>query len=271
MAKPNLMERVDILVGEHGKKWKDIISILEEEGYVESGHPLGPNTIRKRYDRWIKAEKKMLPPVEEAKICAERKLAEKKERPPVPKPDDKSDMMVSAKEVLELLKGSIERRDSILASQFQKDHDKEYDAAREQRMEERLTEKVHTMMEALVSDKVSSALEELLEEGGSFQRDIEDRLSALVQEKLSDSLSSLLGGIEIKEKSAGPGRGHKGSTVTKFSATIPEELYDAMKGMGGMFSSHLAAACELYLRARQKHPTHVSKEKATEDPHTPTD
>jgi hypothetical protein len=255
MSKPNLMERVDLLVGEHGKKWKDIISILEQEGYAESGQLLNTNTIRKRYDRWIKAEKKMLSPAEEAKRHDEKAEPAKTQRPPLPKTDDKSDMMISAKEVLELLKGSMERRDSMLAEQLTKEHDKEYDAAREQRVEERLTEKTRAMVEALVPDKVSGALEELLAEGGSFQRDIEDRLSSLIQEKLSDSLSSLLGGIEIKEKSAGPGRGHKGSTVTKFSATIPEELYDAMKGMGGMFSSHLAAACELYLRARQKHPT----------------
>jgi hypothetical protein len=264
MSKPNLMERVDILVGEHGKKWKDIILILEQEGYAESGQLLNTNAIRKRYDRWIKAEKKMLPPVEEAKRHAEKAEAAKTQRPPLPRTDDKSAVMVSAKEVLELLKGSMERRDSMLAQQLTKEHDKEYDAEREQRMEDRLTEKTGAQVEALVPEKVNSALQELLEEGGSLQRDIEVLVSHLVEAKVSDGLSALLSGIEIKQKSAGPGRGHKGSTVTKFSATIPEELYDAMKGMGGMFSSHLAAACELYLRARKKHPTQVSKEKETE-------
>jgi hypothetical protein len=255
MAKSDLMERVDILVGEHGKKWKEIVSILEQEGYAESGQPLNTNTIRKRYDRWIKAEKKMLPPAEEAKVYAERKLAEKKERPPVPMTNDNSDMMVSAKEVLELLKGSIERRDSMLAEQLTKEHDKEYDTEREQRMEERLTEKTRALVDTLVPEKVNTALQELLEEGGSFQRDIEVMVSHLVEAKVSDGLSALLSGIEIKERSAGPGRGHKGSSVTKFSATIPVEIYEAMKDMGGIFSSHLAAACQLYLRACQKYPT----------------
>ena len=120
MAKPNLMERVDILVGEHGKKWKEIVSILEQEGYAESGQPLNTNTIRKRYDRWIKAEKKMLPPAEEAKRHAEKVEPVKTLRPPLASPDNKSNTMVSAKEVLELLKGSIERRDNILATQFSK-------------------------------------------------------------------------------------------------------------------------------------------------------
>ena len=122
-------------------------------------------------------------------------------------------------------------------------------------MEERLTEKTRALVEALVPEKVNTALQELLQEGGSLQRDIEVMVSRLVEVKVSDGLSALLSGIEIKERTAGPGRGHKGSSVTKFSATIPVEIYEAMKDMGGIFSSHLAAACQLYLRACQKHPT----------------
>jgi len=264
MSKPNLMERLDLLVGEHGKKWKDIISILEQEGYPESEQPLNPNTIRKRYDRWIRAEKKMEPPSQQTKRHAEGAEPAKTQRPPLPRTDAKSDTMVSAKEVLELLKGSIERRDSMLAEQLTKEQDKEYDVIREQRMEERLTEKTRALVEALVPEKVNRGLQELLEEGGSFQRDIQALVSHLVEVKVSDSLSSLLSGIEIKEKSAGPGRGHKGSSVTKFSATMPSEVYDGMKELGGIFSSHLGAACELYLRSRQKRPTQVSTEKDTE-------
>lgn len=265
MDKPDLMERVDALVGEHGKKWRDILSILQQEGYEELDQALNTNTLRKRYDRWIKAEKKMPPPAEEAKRHAERAEPAKTQRPPLSRTDDKSDMMVSAKEVLELLKGSIERRDGILAAQFTKDHDKGSDDLREQRMEERLTEKVHAVVEALILDKVNSALQELLTEGGSFQSDLEALVSQLVEIKVSDGLSSLLTGIEIKERSAGPGRGHKGSSVTKFSATIPVDIYDAMKELGGIFSSHLAAACQLYLRASQKHPTAMITATGDED------
>jgi len=252
MVKPDLMERVEELVAAKGRQWKEIAVVLEQEGYTELDRPLSPNTIRKRYDRWLKAVKKMPPPSQERKQHAERV---ERQHPPLPRTDQESDMTVSAKEVLELLRGSIERRDSILAAQVGKEQDKEYDEIREQRMEERLTEKTRALVEALVPEKVNVAVHELMDEGGSLQRDIEDLVSQLVEIKVSDSLSSLLSGIEIKEKSAGPGRGHKGSNVKKFSATMPSDLYDAMKDLGGIFSSQLAAACELYLRARQKHPT----------------
>lgn len=252
MAKPDLMERVEELVATKGRQWKEIASVLEQEGYVELDQPLTSNTIRKRYDRWLKAEKKMPPPSQERKMHHER---EKPQPAAVPKTAHESDMTVSAKEVLELLRGSIERRDNILAAQVGKEQDKEYDELREQRMEERLTEKTRELVETLVPEKVNVSVRELMEEGGSFQYDIEALVSQLVEIKVSDSLSSLLSGIEIKERSAGPGRGHKGSNVKKFSATMPSDLYDAMKELGGIFSSQLAAACELYLRARGKHPT----------------
>ena len=92
-------------------------------------------------------------------------------------------------------------------------------------------------------------------EGSAFRESLKAIMTDIVEEKMSDYLASLLEGIEVKERIAGPGRGHKGSRVTKFSATIPSELYHEMKRIGGIFSSHLAAACELYLRARRKHPT----------------
>ena len=255
MAKPDLMERVDILVGQHGKKWKEIISILEKEGYVQSGQPLGTNTIRKRYDRWLKATKKMGPPSLELKGHPETVTPAKTQPPPSSKADDKSDMMVSAKEVLELLKGSIERRDSMLASQIQKEQEKAYDGLLEQRLETRLTEKLSSKINEAVQNVAAAALRKLQDEETAFRQELYDTVEEIVLGKMTDHLASLLAGIEIKEKTAGPGRGHKGSSATKFSATMRTEVYDEMKSLGGIFSSHLAAACELYLKVRQKHPT----------------
>jgi hypothetical protein len=77
-------------------------------------------------------------------------------------------------------------------------------------------------------------------------------MSDIAQDTVSSSLASLFVGIEIKTKSSGPGRGHKGITVKKFSATMPEDLYEDIKALGGLFSSHVTAACEVYLRLKRK-------------------
>jgi hypothetical protein len=122
-------------------------------------------------------------------------------------------------------------------------------------LDARIAESVGEVQKRLIltlEEETDAKLCDLKEElQGNMQIALTERLEA----KFQSELGQLLEGIELKEKTPGPGRGHKGSSVTKFSATIPDELYERMKSFGGMFSSHLAAACTLYVKARQKYPT----------------
>jgi hypothetical protein len=253
MPDKDLMKRTHELVSELGKKWKQIATLLESEGYLEKGKPLSDNTIRKRYGRWLKSEAPSQEPRTEHREPGPKEESISRQTPL--ETPHKSDLMISAKEVLDLLKGSMERRDGILAAQFQKEQDKEYDELREQRLEALLAERLDAKVADVVPAVVNEELQAMQQEGSAFKESIQALVSDIVEEKMSEHLLALLEGIEVKEKSAGPGRGHKGSRVTKLSATMPSEVYDEMKSLGGVFSSHLAAACQLYLRARGKHPT----------------
>lgn len=249
MDKKEFLERMLELVSKKGKKWNEIASTLEEEGYAESGRPLGPNIIRKRYSRW--KEKQRGPEKASLRPKSLDEAAQRAEPSPLPVPPperpEKSGML-SAREMFDLLRESMERRDSMLSAQLQKAPDKEYDAEKERHLESRLISRLEAKIDEAVEVRISAAQEQMREE-------LRDLLSASVEAELETHLASLLEGVEVKERSAGPGRGHKGSRMTKISATIPSEIFHEMKGLGGMFSSHLVAACELYLRARGKHPT----------------
>lgn len=245
MDKREFLERMIELVSKKGKKWSEIASTLEEEGYTESGKPLGSNTIRKRYARW--EEKQGRPEKASLKqeiVDKEIQRAEPEPAPVSPEEQPEKSGMLSAREMFELLRESMERRDTMLSTQLQKASDKEYAAE----LESRLISRLETKIEETVEARISAAREQMREELGNA-------LSSSVAAGLEDHLASLLKVIEVRERSAGPGRGHKGSRMTKISATIPSEIYFEMKRLGGIFSSHLVAACELYLRARGKYPT----------------
>ncbi|AFM28243.1 hypothetical protein [Desulfomonile tiedjei] len=249
MDKKDFLERMLELVSEKGKKWSEIASTLEEEGYTESGNPLGPNTIRKRYGRW--EEKQGRPDkasIKQETLDDEIRRAGPKRALVSPEEQPEKSGMLSAKEMFELLRESMERRDTMLSAQLQKASDKEYDPEAERQLESRLISRLETKIEETVAARICAAREQIREE-------LEKALSSSVAAGLENHLASLLEGVEVKERSAGPGRGHKGSRMTKISATIPSEIYYEMKRLGGIFSSHLVAACELYLRARGKYPT----------------
>lgn len=248
MDKKEFLDRMIELVSKRGKKWSEIASALEEEGYTESGKPLNPNTIRKRYARWEERQRPEKASLKQEIADKEIRRAEPKRAPVSPEGQPEKSGMLSAGEMFELLRESMERRDAMLSAQLQKASDKESDAEKERRLESRLISRLETMIEETVEARISAAQKQMREE-------LENALSSSVAAGLEDHLASLLEGVEVKERSAGPGRGHKGSRMTKISATIPSEIFHEMKRLGGIFSSHLVAACELYLRARGKYPT----------------
>ncbi|MFC1833867.1 hypothetical protein ACFL2Q_03920 [Thermodesulfobacteriota bacterium] len=246
MKNPDVLERIHALVTERGNKWTEIASVLEQEGYRgKSGKHLTSNAIRKQYARWRSAggEDRAVPEPPKTEP-----LPEKPVPPPPPQKVQQRDQTLSVEQMFDLLRGSMERRDNMLYAQITKEPAKEYDTYRLDQMEQRLTGNLEAKITGVVEVELNNVVEKLREEMQSL-------IASSVDAHVHTHLTALLEGIEVKERSAGPGRGHKGSHVSKFSATIPSDLYREMKSLGGIFSSHLAAACQLYLRARQKHPT----------------
>ena len=261
MAENNLMERTEALVKEYGTKWKSLTDILHSEGFTQDdGSPLTVDTLRKRYKRWIEQS--------EAKPSPETLHSQENEHPgKVPNPEatralvkppaktgHTTEAVVPVSEFLELFKGSLERRDEMLAQKFKADDEKRYAEDRltsmEERLEEKLVKRLKEELAELVEDRVDEELKSMVTPGGSFERDLKPLVAKLMDEKVSDPLVSLLSGIDVTHQHrGGPGRGHKGEKVARFSATMHGDTYSRMKNLEGTFSSHLTAACRLYLRA----------------------
>ena len=258
----NLMERTDALVKEYGTKWTRILGVLSEEGFSkEDGSSLTVDTIRKRYKRWLEQRG-------ELKREPERKSQRKEEAVPrlktsetksaLPKSPDKTihtdDASVPVGELLELFKGSLERRDQMLSEKLKNDAysrgTEERIVSMEARLEEKLLKKIREEVTELVQDQVDAELKTMVSPGGSFERELKTLIAKITEEQGSDDLGSLMEGIEVSNKRPpGPGRGHKGGKTARFSATMDEETYERMKSLTGTFSGHLTAACQLYLRA----------------------
>ncbi len=48
------MERIKVLVKEHGMRWRTLTEILHLEWFTQdAGTPLTVDTLRKRYKRWL--------------------------------------------------------------------------------------------------------------------------------------------------------------------------------------------------------------------------
>jgi hypothetical protein len=258
----DLMERTESLVKEYGAKWTRIVGILTNEGFKrEDNSHLTVDTIRKRYKRWSeqRGESKREPAIRT------RKKNEIHQEVPSPMTENESpksheknihttETTVPVGELLELFKGSLERRDQMLAEKLKNDAYSDETESRiismEARLEEKLLKRLKEELLELVQDQVDAELKTMVSPGGSFERDLKTLVSKIIDEQGSDDLVSLMEGIEVSHKRPpGPGRGHKGKKTSRFSATMDEETYKSMKDLRGTFSGHLTAACQLYLRA----------------------
>ena len=269
MAKNNLLERIKVLVKEHGTRWKTLTEILHSEGFTQDdGTPLTVDTLRKRYKRWV--EQSGVTPNTENRQAPEQGTIGKSTDPEATSPlvglphktGHTAEAMVPVSELLELFKGTIERRDAMLAQKLQADDEKQYAEDRmasvEARLEERLIRRLKEELVELVEDLVDQELKSMVTPGGSFERDLKLMVGKVIEEKTSDQLVSLIGDIGLgHEHRGGPGRGHKGKRTARFSATMDGETYSHMKDLGGTFSSHLSAACQLYLRALESKREHT--------------
>lgn len=97
-------------------------------------------------------------------------------------------------------------------------------------------------VQELVQDNIDSELKIMLD--GEPVRHL---ISGIIDEKLRDYFQ----GIKVKEHHQGPGRGKIGKTHKKFSASLPKDLFEEVKALPGLFSAHLDASLQLYLKMVQ--------------------
>lgn len=98
-------------------------------------------------------------------------------------------------------------------------------------------------MDEIIQDKVDSELKIML--AGEAVRDY---ISDLIDEKVKLYFQD----FKVKESHKGPGRGKIGRSYHKFSASLPQELFEEVKSLPGLFSSHLDASLRLYLKMTKR-------------------
>jgi hypothetical protein len=133
---------------------------------------------------------------------------------------------VTSRDLLELLK---EMSDGRLRMMHIEEERKDYV----------VREEVQQLLEDRVQDRVDAELKTMLEG---------EPVKILISGILDERLKAYMSGITVKEAHSGPGRGRTGKTHKKFSASLPEDLFEEVRSLPGMFSAHLDAALRLYLK-----------------------
>lgn len=258
----DLMDRATQLFKEaQGPKWSEIAKTLQNEGYLEDGKPLSSNALRKRFQK-DPILRKLLENYRHGKTQKENTPAPtgppvKKPAPPVTRTrrDNTADTTVTAKEVLDLLQGSMQRRDEMLLEQIRKSNTMSdtriiQEIEEEVKLMETRMSDIEERLEILVEDKVEENLKSMVTPGGSFERDLESLVTKIIEKKLSGEAGTLLSVLTLTP-AQGPGRWEGEGKMARFSATMPQHLYDQMKAIEGdaSFSARIAAAVDFYLRA----------------------
>jgi len=281
-----LFSRLQELHAHQGKTWKEIAQVLEEEGYQEKGETLTANALRKRFTRWSKSEEgvpgesslasvpvstqeqggsdfdrlqknrmdsalkgfgrggsapggsvedafaglvtlnsQLLAQIEESNRTMKR-LEKSIEEHKTSHTDSDTEQPVSSRDLLELLKEIGSGRQQM---QFIEEERRNYVAR----------EEVKLLLEELIPDRVDAELKAMLDG---------EPVKTLIAQVLDERLKAYMGGITVKEQHSGPGRGRSGKTHKKFSASLPEDLFEEVKSLPGMFSAHLDAALRFYLK-----------------------
>jgi len=258
-----LYSRLQELAIEHGNAWTKIAEAIEAEGYRERGEILTPNALRMRYSRWKKSESAARLPV------SSTPPASTKTAPPHSPVQGMEELISINKQLLRQILEShrmmsrlekrIEEQESKTRHTEHTDEQpvssrdlleliKEMGAGRLQMMhieEERKDfpsrEEVEQLIEEKVQDRIAAELKTMLSEEGGVSRD----LARLIDKRLKTLFSG--GEPVVQTAHAGPGRGRKGKTHKKFSASLEESLFDRVKSLPGQFSGHLTNALEAYL------------------------
>jgi hypothetical protein len=94
-------------------------------------------------------------------------------------------------------------------------------------------------IDEVIEDRVDSEIKLMLEG---------DSVRGIISDLIDQKLALFLQDMKIKEYHRGPGRGKIGRTSRKFSASLPQDLFEEVKSLSGLFSSHLEASLRLYLK-----------------------
>ncbi len=258
-----LYSRLQELAFEYGNAWKKIADAIEAEGYRERGEILTPNALRMRYRRWEKSEIATSLPVSSAspgstepaplqsrgrgveelisinkqllrQILESHRMMSRLEKRieeqalKTSHTEHTDEQPVSSRDLLELIKEMGAGRQQMRITE-------------EERKDYVSREEVQQLIEETVQDRIDAELKTMLSDEGGVSRDI----ARLIDQRLRTLFSG--GEVVAKTSQAGPGRGKKGKTHKKFSASLESDLYLRVKSLPGMFSQHLANSLEAYL------------------------
>jgi len=261
-----LYVRLQELVIEHGNSWTKIAEAIEAEGYREGGEILTSNALRMRYTRWKKSElaarlpvstehpgstepvpphspvqgmeelisinSQLLSQIQESHRMMAR-LMKHLEEQQTSHTEHTDEQPVSSRDLLELIKEMGAGRQQMRIIE-------------EERIDSPSREEVRQLIEETVQDRIDAELKTMLSEEGGVSQD----LARLIDHRLKTLFSG--GEPVVKTAHAGPGRGRKGKTHKKFSASLEESLFDRVKSLPGQFSGHLSNALEAYLAVMEE-------------------
>lgn len=258
-----LYSRLQELVIEYGNAWKKISEVIEAEGFREKDEVFTPNALRKRYMRWKESERAARLPVSSTPPVSTESL------PPHSPILGVEELIALNKQLLGQVRESnkmMQRLERRLEDQELKSNHtgvdaeppvttrdllefiREFSAGRpqmqfieEERKDSPSREELQQLIDESIQDRVDAELKGMLAEGGSFARE----LTHLIDQRLKALFSG--GEPVVQTAHAGPGRGKRGKTHKKFSASLEESLFERVKSLPGQFSGHLSNALEAYL------------------------
>ena len=172
-------------------------------------------------------------------------------------PEQNADLTISMEGLAKLLKELLDMSEAAVSDKITLRISDKYDAmigSMEQRLKDQLAEATQADLKSELKDTVEEAVEDfmrnMLSSGSSYEREMRFFVSRIVDERLTGELGSLIGSLNIfPNNNMVAGQADTRMKSARLSATIRQETYDRIKTLGGIFSNHIQAACELYLKA----------------------
>ncbi len=172
-------------------------------------------------------------------------------------PEQNANLTISMEGLAKLLKELLDMSEAAVSDKITLRISDKYDeiiGSMEQRLKEQFAEAAQADLKSGIEDTIEEAVEHfmryMMASGSSYEREMWVFVSRIVDERLTGELGSLLASLEIFPNNK-TGRGPADAVMksARLSATIRQETYDRIKALGGIFSNHVQAACELYLKA----------------------
>lgn len=261
-----ISQRLRELVRICGRKWSRIAEIMKREGFTEKGQPMTANALRKRYSRisetgdtfgGISVNGSELGHHPATLTDIGRPGSIGGEDPILMKLQQANEELVSLRLRVEQIEQSsgLRQQDLIHSADTGRDSVTVRDLldliAKIAPSRETSLQTSPPLSPDGIMEIIGNPLQEEIQ--GAVDRELKQMLQGegakkILSELLDERLKAYLEGISVKGEHSGPGRGRRGKTHKKFSASLPEDLFSEVKSLPGMFSAHLAAALRLYLR-----------------------